>query len=110
MIETPSEKFYNRLQKKIDKAISENKPYDKYVRQQIKILEDYHDEFVASAERHGVNMNKPAIADFEIRQYSLMKALAEKIGLPAEKYDELIKNVKARIFGEENLNKLPEQK
>lgn len=98
--------FFNSLQKKIEKAELENKPIQGMVKQQIKLLKESHDQFISRAKDEGYDIiNNPQIAEIEIRQYSAMKQLAKKIGLPVEEYDELIKNVKIRVFGEENYNR-----
>ena len=86
----------------MEKAIAENKPIDHYVKKQIQLLEEAHDEFISTAKFKGFDMQSPQIGEIEIQQFSAMKALAQKIGLPVDKYDELIKNVKIRILGEEN--------
>jgi len=97
-----NQNYFNRLQQKIEQARLENKPYLHYVKKQIELLENAHDEFVARATKEGLDINTPNIAEIEVKQYSAMRALAEKSGLPVEKYDELIKKVQIRIFDEEN--------
>lgn len=103
---TNSTDYFNKLQQRIDKAIAENKPYDHYVKKQIQLLEDAHDEFIATVKKDGLDINQPNIGEIEVRQYSAMKALAKKIGLPIQQYDELIKQVQIRILGEEGYEKL----
>ena len=109
-IETATEKFFNKLQQKIETAQKENKPIKDLVKQQIKLLQEAHDEFVLNAKNRGYDSSDPVVGKMEIQQYSAMKALAKKIGLPVEQYDELIKNVKIRVLGEENYKKFFEQK
>lgn len=106
---TNSTDYFNKLQQRIDKAIAENKPYDHYVKKQIQLLKDAHDEFIATVKKDGLDINQPNIGEIEVRQYSAMKALAKKIGLPVEEYDELIKSVKIRVFGEENYKRFFEK-
>lgn len=101
-IETATEKFFIKLQQKIETAQKENKPIKNLVKQQIKLLQEAHDEFVLNAKNRGYDHSDPIVGKIEIRQYSAMKQLARKIGLPLEEYDELIKNVKIRVLGEEN--------
>lgn len=108
-LESAKEHFYNKLENKIQLAIKENKPIQSLVEQQIKLLQEAHDEFIAVAKIRGYNMQSPQVGEIEISQYSAMKQLAEKIGLPIEEYDELIKNVKIRIFGEENYKRFFEK-
>jgi len=97
-----SKKMFQFLQNKIDEAQKQNQPVNDYVRKQIEVLQDAHDEFVATAKKQGYDMKNPKVGDIEVQQYSAMKQLAQKIGLPVEKYDDLIKDVRIRIFGEEN--------
>ncbi len=97
-----AEKFFRRLQEQIEIAQKENRPIKEYVQKQIELLEGSHDEFVLTAKSQGYNMNDPRVGEIEVRQYTAMKQLAEKIGLPVEKYDKLIHDVRVRVFGEEN--------
>ena len=94
--------FYNKLEKKIQLALKQNKPIKSLVEQQIKLLQEAHDEFVFAAKSKGYDMQSPQVGEIEIQQFSAMKALAQKIGLPVDEYDTLIKNVKERIFGADN--------
>ena len=107
--QSASEKFFYKLQQRVEKAESENKPIQGLVEQQIKILQDAHDEFISAAKRKGYDLSNPQVGEIEIRQYSAMRQLAKKIGLPIEEYDELINKVKIRVFGEENYKKFFEQ-
>lgn len=91
-------------------AIKENKPIKSLVEQQIKLLQEAHDEFISIAKHKGYDMRNPQICEIEVHQYSAMRQLAQKIGLPADEYDNLIKQVKIRVFGEENYKRLFEQK
>lgn len=97
-----SKNDFDMLQEEIDNAIIENKPIDDYVKQQIEILKKSHDEFIHIAEQQGYDINSLNVAEIEIEQYSVMKLLAQKINLPVEEYDKLIKNVQIRILGEKN--------
>lgn len=97
-----TEQFFNRLQQQIEKAELENKPIQGMVKQPIKLLQQAHDEFVSTAKRERYDMRNPKLGEIEVRQYSAMKQLAQKIGLPVDEYDNLIKQVKIRVFGEEN--------
>lgn len=107
---TNSTDYFNTLQQRIEKAIAENKPYDHYVKKQIELLKNAHDEFIATVKKNGMDINQANIGEIEVQQFSAMKALAKKIGLPVEEYDELIKNVKIRVLGEENYKRFFEQK
>lgn len=97
-----SQKLFNSLQEKIEIAQKENRPIKEYVQKQIEILQESHDEFILQAKSQGYEMNNPKVGEIEVRQYSAMKQLAQKIGLPVEKYDKMIYDVQVRIFGEEN--------
>ncbi len=100
-----AERFFNRLQQQIEKSELENKPIQGLVKQQIKILQEAHDEFVSIAKSKGYDLLNPQVGEIEIRQYSAMKQLAQKIGLPIDEYDQKIKNIKIRVFGKENYNR-----
>lgn len=108
-MENASQHFFDRLQQRIEKAEIENKPIHGMVRQQIKILEDAHDEFIKNAQKDGYSLNNPKVGEIEVRQYSAMRELAQKIGLPVDKYDKMIKDVRIRIFGEENYKRFFEE-
>ena len=49
------------------------------------------------------------IGVIEVRFYTLMKMISEKLGLSVEKYDEEIKNIENRVFGEENFKRFFQQ-
>jgi len=71
-----------------------NKPIDRLVKQQIKVMEQHHDEFVKEAVELGIdNLER---AKIEIKLYSNIKAWAKKIGLPTDKYDNAIYEIKKR--------------
>lgn len=89
------------LEQKIKTAQAAGENIDKYVLRQIEILQHSIDGFLEQMEKEN-RLNDVQVAQIEIRQYSVMKELAEKINHPAQKYDELIKKVQCRIFGEEN--------
>lgn len=91
------------LQQLIDEAISKNEPYDKYIKEQIHLLEMAHDQFVESATEQGYDIiHDQRVGDIRIRQFTAMKQLALKIGLPSEPYDEKIKQIRIGLFGEAN--------
>lgn len=94
--------LFNKLQKQIEAAEKSGQPIEKFVKQQIELLKLSHDEFIKTAKNKGYELNNPQLAQIEVQQYSAMKQLAQKIGLPVEEYDKLIKAVQVRIFGEEN--------
>ena len=72
-----------------------NKPIDNLVKQQIKVMEEHHDEFVKEAVSAGIdNLER---AKIEIRLYTNIKAWANKIGLSTEKYDRAILEIQKRF-------------
>lgn len=97
------------LQDKITLAQKENRDPRAYVQKLIEQLEDTHDEFIHAAQQKGHDINSEAVGQIEVEQYSAMKALAIKFGLPAEEYDEKIRQVRIRIFGEENYKRFFEE-
>lgn len=90
----------NEIIRQIKDAEKLNKPIEKLVKEQITIMECQKDEFLKQAEQLGLDELERARVEIQI--YSNIKFWVKKIGLPVEKYDELIKNVQIRIFGEEN--------
>ncbi len=99
------ENAFNLLQKQIEEAQRLNKPFDKYVKKQIDLLKDAHDEFVKTAQAEGYELTNPRVGEIEVKQIASMKQLAQQIGLPVEEYDEMIKAVRIRVFGEANYEK-----
>ncbi len=97
-----SDNPFMALQRQIEEAQKLNKPIDGYVKQQIKLLKDAHDEFVKTAQEQGFELTNPNVSEIEIQQISAMKQLAQKIGLPVKEYDEMIKKIRIRVFGEAN--------
>ena len=100
---------FEYLQAQIEAAEKKGEPVDGYVKQQINLLKASHEEFVKTAQEHGYELNNQKLGEIEVRQYSAMKQLAQKIGLPVEEYDSLIKEVRIRIFGEENYTRFFEE-
>ena len=97
--------LFNKLQKQIEAAEKTGQPIKTYVKQQIDLLKMSHDEFVKTAQKQGYDLNNPRVAQIEVQQYSAMRQLAQKIGLPVEEYDKFIKQIQIRVFGEENYNR-----
>ena len=93
---------FNQLQKLVEKAELENRPIAEYVKKQIQVLQNSHDEFVKMAKAEGYDMDSQRVGDIRVRQYAAMRQLAKKIGLPVDKYDEVIKEIRIKMFGEEN--------
>ncbi len=82
---------------KVKEAEKLNKPIEHLVREQIAIMECQKDEFIKQADNLGLDdLGKARV---EIQIYSNLKFWAKKIGLPVDKYDELIKQVQSKILG-----------
>ena len=90
------------LQEKINAAEAHNQPIDEYIERTIVLLQKSLDIFKKNMAEQGRDEMDTIVAQIEIQQFSAMKQLAQKIDLPTDKYDELIKQVQIRIFGEEN--------
>ena len=96
-------KFFNFFEEKIERAIKENRPIDDYVNKQIQLLMEAHDNFIISAKRKGYDVEHDVrVGEIEVKQYAAMLQIAKKWGMPTERYENLIKEVKIRIFGKEN--------
>ena len=97
-----SEQEIEYLEYKIKQAEQTGEPIDKYIRREISWLENQLDKFLNQMKEQGRDIDTDyEIAVIEIRQYAAMKQLALKINEPLEQYDEKIKQVQCRIFGEE---------
>jgi len=92
------------LEYKIKEAEQNNEPIAPYISREIEWLQKELEKFLKISEQNGKDINTDIeIAEIEIKQYAAMKQLAQKASLPTDEYDELIKKVQIRIFGEENL-------
>ena len=95
-----TQKVYNQLEKQILEAQKSHKPIDSYVKKQIEILEEVHDDYIASA-----TLKRPDIQDninfanVQIKQLQAIASLCKKIGLSTEKYDNKIKEIRMRYLG-----------
>ena len=84
------------ITRQVKEAEIYKKPIDKLVLQQIKVMEEHHDEFVKEANKLGVdNLERARI---EIKLYSMMKAWANKINLSTEKYDNAMNEIRAKFY------------
>ena len=108
-IEVNNQQMYRQLQQQIEAAEKVGKPVVDLVKKQIALLKDTHDVFVKEALDQGYELTNQKLGEIEVRQYSAMKQLAEKVGLPVEEYDEYIKKVRIRVFGEENYKRFFEE-
>lgn len=85
--------------KQVKEAERLNKPIDNLVREQIAIMECQKDEFVKQADNLGFDdLGKARV---EIGIYSNIKFWAQKIGLPVDKYDSKIKELRIKNLGAE---------
>ena len=100
--------LFKALQQQVEAAEKAGQPIKTLVKQQIDLLKLSHDEFVKTAKKDGYELNNPKLAEIEVNQFSAMRQLAEKIGLPVEEYDKKIKEVRVRVFGEENYKRFYE--
>ena len=89
------------IMSKIEKGNINDSNLRKQVIQQIEKLQEKHDEFVLAAKKSGVDLNNYKIGAIEIKFYTLIKALSEKLGLSTEKYDNAIKEIEIRTFGQD---------
>ena len=81
------------LESQIEAAEKKGESIDSYVKQQIDILKSAHDEFIKTAKEQGYDLNNQKLGEIEVRQYTAMKQLAQKIGLPVDEYDNRIREV-----------------
>lgn len=101
---------FMQLQHQIEEAEKCGQSIVPLVRQQIRQLERSHDQFITMVLSKGYSLSNPRIGEIEVQQYVAMKQLAKKIGDTTEKYDTLIRNVRVRIFGEENTQRFFDEK
>lgn len=86
----------------IQNAQKTNQNADHLYKRQLRLLEMAHDEFISTARQKGIEIeNNPSVAEVEIQQYSAMKQIAQKLGIPSDKYDNMIHQIHVRLFGEE---------
>ena len=89
------------LEEKMKLAEQNGQPIEEYILREIEILQTAIDTFVVQAKERK-NLDEFDIGEIEIRQYATIRQLAQSINLSTEKYDNAIKAVKIRLFGEEN--------
>lgn len=95
------QKELEKLEEQIKQAEKNNQPIDKFVLREIEILQNTIDLFMEQMKAQD-RLDDFNVAEIEIRQYAAMRQLAQKINHPYEIYDEKIKQIQIRIFGEEN--------
>ena len=91
------------LEEKIKLAEQNGQSIEKYILREIEILQNAIDTFVKQAKERN-NLDEFDIGEIQIRQYAMMKQLAQKINYSTEEFDEEITKIKKNLFGEENYN------
>lgn len=103
MAEDKETQIIQDLENKIKQAELNNEPIEEFVLQEVDWLQSQLDLFLQTEKSKGKDINTDIdIAEIVIRQYAAMKQLLEKINRPVDTYDNKIKEIQCRIFGEEN--------
>jgi len=95
-----SQKIFMELQNKINKAEKSKQPIEHFVKQQIKILESIHDSFSKTSKSNTIQEHI-AISETKIKQLYVIINLCKKIGLPTNKYEEKIRQIRIKDLGAE---------
>ena len=91
------------IAKQVMEAEKLRQPIEGLVREQIRIMESHHDEFVKQATDEGIdNLSR---AKIEISLYNNIRVWANKIGLSTEKYDNAIREIRVKFLGEHDTKK-----
>ncbi len=78
-------------------------PKELYIRQ-IELLKAAHEEFIQTVIKKGYDLNTNLdIMEIEIKQYSAMKQIAQKINAPIKEYEDAIFSIRVRVLGEETV-------
>lgn len=100
-----SQNLYIQLQQQVEKAQKLNQPIDNFVKQQIKLLEETHDEFVSSALSKNKDLESDlSFTEIRIKQLQAIASLCKKIGLSTEKYDNQIREIRTKNLGADFVN------
>lgn len=91
------------LEQEIKRAKSKGESVEKYILREIEILKNTISKFLETMESQG-RLSDPNTVYIEIRQYTKIKELAEKVNLPTQEYDDLIKEAQCKVLGEKNWN------
>jgi len=95
-----SQKIFQQLQEQVNKANKLNKPIEPYVKQQITLLEEVHDNFVQGALTKNKDLADDLnFAEVQIKQLQAIASLCKKIGLSTEKYDNKIREIRIQHLG-----------
>ena len=97
---------YQDEMKKLNMAIAQAEksglPAISLYKKQLEILQSAHDEFISRAVENGYNLkNNLDILEVEIKQFTAMKQIAQKIGMPTAEFDAQIRAARVRVLGEE---------
>lgn len=98
MITQFAEKSQQLLQK-INDAEKLKKPIDSLAKKYINLLEEFHDVFVRHADKHDFSPIDKASG--EVKIYGNIIYMAKKIGLPVDKYNKKIFDIRASIMGKQ---------
>ncbi len=93
------------LEREIERAQAQGKSINKYVMRQIEILQNAINVFMKQMKKEN-RLEDVQVAEIEIRQYAMMRELAKRINEPTKKYDDKIKQIRIRLFGDDNYNLL----
>lgn len=94
------QKTYFMLEEKIKQAVIKKQPIEAFVKEQIKLLESVHDNFVSEAKKNNPDViNNFKFDEIRIKQLQAIMSLCEKIGLPTEKYSKQIHEIRVKRFG-----------
>ena len=92
-----------QLVDQIKEAERLKKPIEALVKEHINLLEEFHDVFVKNAEERNFDFVTKTTGEVQI--YDIIRTWAKKIGLPIDKYNKKIFELRSSIFGEEATRK-----
>ena len=101
MTEEENKQRMHDLLVEIETLEKDNFPIKQQCTEAIACLERAHEMFVQRATNEGYILQDYRLGEIEIKQYSAMKQMAIKGGLPHEQYDHRIREVRVRLFGEQ---------
>ena len=101
MTEEENKQRMHDLLVEIETLEKDNFPIKQQCTEAIACLERAHEMFVQRATNEGYSLQDYRLGEIEIKQYSAMKQMAIKGGLPHEQYNLRIREVRVRLFGEQ---------
>ena len=101
MTEEENKQRMHDLLVEIDTLEKDGFPIQQQCTEAIACLERAHKMFVQRATKEGFSLQDCRVGEIEIKQYSAMKQMAIKGGLPHAHYDQRIREVRVRLFGEQ---------